>query len=380
MSKEQKRALLQIVLFLTTFVTTTMAGSWWVSQKTAFTSYFFTWNSEFTWNDFLNGMHFSIPFMLILTVHEFGHYVVARYHKVKATLPFYIPLPPFPLMIGTMGAVIRLLNPVPSNKQNFDIGIAGPLAGFVMTLIVLFYGFTNLPPAEYIFEIHPEYKKYGLDYAQHVYDHNDKGVDILIGKNLLFLFFEHVVADPSRMPNPHEIMHYPYLFAGYLALVFTFLNLIPVGQLDGGHVLYGLAGFKNHKRIASVFFVAFMFYAGLGNSYINPSQPIGELILWAAMYVAFLYLSFTGLRLSKRDTWMFAVVIFGIQFLLAKYLPSLQGYEGWLIFGFILGRFVGVQHPPCMIEEPLDTKRIVLGWLAILIFIISFSATPIVLR
>ena len=145
-------------------------------------------------------------------------------------------------------------------------------------------------------------------------------------------------------------------------------------------MLYGLAGFKNHKRIASVFFVAFMFYAGLGNSYINPSQPIEELILWAAMYVAFLYLSFTGLKLSKRDTWMFAVVIFGIQFLLAKFQPSLQGYEGWLVFGFILGRFVGVQHPPCMIEEPLDTKRMVLGWLAILIFIISFSATPIVLR
>jgi Zn-dependent protease len=97
----------------------------------------------------------------ILTAHEFGHYFVALYYRVKVTLPYYIPLPPG-FMFGTMGALIRMKSPVYSNKQNFDIGIAGPLAGFVVAIVFLGYGYSHLPPLEYVFQFHPEYQQYGL--------------------------------------------------------------------------------------------------------------------------------------------------------------------------------------------------------------------------
>jgi membrane-associated protease RseP (regulator of RpoE activity) len=367
--KETRRVIFQIMLFIATFITTTIAGAEWAYGKSVYI--------DFTWADFFSGMHFSIPFLLILTVHEFGHYFTAMYHKVKSSLPYYIPIPPFPLSIGTMGAVIRLRSRIHSTKQNFDIGIAGPLAGFVIAILVLVYGFTNLPPAEYIFQIHPEYEQFGLTYADHVYGPKEGVIDVVIGKNLLFLFFEKFVADPARMPNPHELMHYPYLFAGFLALVFTSLNLLPIGQLDGGHVLYGLVGFKIHRVVASVFFILFMFYAGLGSEYIHASRPLGELQWSIPLYVLFLYFCFTGLKLPVRDTVMYALLVFAIQFSASVLYPNVHGYSGWLLFGFVLGRFLGILHPPTEIEEPLDNKRKILGWIAIAIFIVSFTPNPI---
>ena len=330
---------------------------------------------DYSWAGFLSGLPFSIPFLLILTVHEFGHYFTAKYHGVKSTLPYYIPIPPIPFSIGTMGAVIRLKSKVYSKKQNFDIGIAGPLAGFVMAMAVLFYGFSNLPSPEYIFEIHPEYEEYGLNYAETVYENeNENIIDVTIGQNLLFLFFEKFVADPDRMPNPHEIMHYPILFAGYLSLVFTCLNLMPIGQLDGGHVVYGLFGFKVHRIIASVFFVLFVFYAGLGA--IDPTSGRASLIIWIPAYIGFLYFVMKGLGFPMRDTLMYALLMFAAQLILSWIVPGIKGYPSWLFFVFILGRFIGIQHPPSEIEEPLDAKRIVLGWLCLIIFIITFTPAP----
>ena len=276
-----------------------------------------------------------------------------------------------------MGAVIRIQQKIHSKKHNFDIGIAGPLAGFVIALAVLFYGFTHLPPPEYIFEIHPEYEEYGLAYGEIVYNTQKENVlDVTIGKNLLFLFFENFIADPTRVPNSHELMHYPFLFAGYLSLFFTWLNLLPIGQLDGGHVLYGLFGFRTHRVIASILFVILLFYSGLG--VVNPRDSLDNLMYWIPGFVLFLYLALTGLGLSKRDTIMYALIIFAAQLLITWLLPKVEGYPGYLIFIFIVGRFLGIQHPPCEIEEPLDSKRVVLGWLALLIFILCFSPAPIV--
>ena len=148
MSKETRAIVIQILLFILTLVATTMAGAGWTHGK-YFLSFHPTWiiaiNTDFSWNDFLSGLTFSIPFLAILTVHEFGHYFTAIYNRVKTSLPYYIPFPPIPFSIGTMGAVIRLRSKVYSKKQNFDIGIAGPLAGFVMAIIVLVYGFATLP-------------------------------------------------------------------------------------------------------------------------------------------------------------------------------------------------------------------------------------------
>lgn len=378
MLKEHKRILLQVALFVATFVTTTIAGAQWAYGRSVF-------SEDYTWQDFGSGLAFSVPLLLILTVHEFGHYFVALYHKVKASLPYYIPIPPipyFPFNIGTMGAVIRLRTRPVSNVQNFDIGVAGPLAGFVVALIILFYGFQTLPPPEYIYQFHPEYEQFGPDYASVVYSEEylkEHGpvLDITIGSNLIFWIFEHTVADPASVPNPHEIMHYPILLACYIALFVTCLNLLPIGQLDGGHVVYGLFGFRIHRVIARVSFLALMFYAGLGLSYIDPKLPQGELLIGILGYLMFLFLAFRGLVMSTRDTVMYVLLMFALQFSLMVYMPGIKGYEGWLLFAFLLGRFIGVEHPRSEIEQPLDINRVIVGWIALLVFILCFSPAPI---
>ncbi len=370
MIKNLKQPLIHLSLFVVTFVTTTLAGAEWVFGKSVFAP-------EFSWQDFINGMSYSIPFLFILTAHEFGHYFTAIYYRIKTSLPYYIPLPPLGFMFGTLGALIRIRGVVQSKQQHFDIGIAGPLAGFVVTIGLMIYGFTHLPPPEYIFQFHPEYAKYGLDYASHVYQTENMlpgTADVVLGKNLLFVFFEKFVADPTRVPNVHEIMHYPYLFAAFLSLIFTSINLLPIGQLDGGHVLYGLLGYKGHKQVATVIFLVFLFYAGLG--YVNPAESDENLLLHIPLFLGFMYFSLMGLRLGWKDTLMYAVIIFAAQYLIATFLHW-QGYSGWLLFAFIIGRFIGIAHPPSMIEEPLSIERKILGWIALLIFVISFTPNPI---
>lgn len=367
-----KRYFIHGCLFLLTLITTTLAGTEWIEGK------FIFYSEGYTWNDFLNGLYFSIPFLGILTAHEFGHYFVAKFHKVKTSLPYFLPMW-FGFIgapsLGTLGAIIRLDSITRSRKQYFDIGIAGPLAGFVVALLVLTYGFANLPPKEDIFKIHPEYAQYGLDYPKYVY--NDSTESIIMGSNLLFEFFKTQVADPDLLPHDNELMHYPFIFAGFLALFFTALNLIPVGQLDGGHVLYGLIGAKGHRYVASAVFVLFVFFAGLG--LFTPYDPMEEL-LWAPIYVGFLYLVFSSMPLKlNRDKLMLAVAVFTLQFLISYFDPTIIGFEGWLLFAFVIGRFLGVQHPPVSINTPLDTKRKILGWIALIIFVLCFSPSPLII-
>lgn len=378
MHSESRRILVQVILFVATFITTTIAGAQWSFGYSVF-------GENYGWNEFSSGFAFSIPLLLILTVHEFGHYFVAMYHKVRASLPYYIPIPPipyFPFNIGTMGAVIRLRTRPASNVQNFDIGIAGPLAGFVVALIVTFYGFRTLPPSDYVFQFHPEYEQFGANYKDIVYSEaymkeHSPVLDITIGSNLMFWIFANTVAEPDRVPNPHELMHYPVLMACYIALFVTCLNLLPIGQLDGGHVIYGLFGFRRHRVIARAFFLALMFYAGLGLEYINPSLPRNELLLGIGGYLLFLFLAFRGLMMTGRDTIMWVLLVFATQFSLMAFVPGIKGYEGWLLFAFVLGRFLGVEHPPSDIEHPLNRGRVILGWIALLVFILCFSPAPI---
>jgi membrane-associated protease RseP (regulator of RpoE activity) len=376
MHKEQKRILFQVALFLTTFVTTTMAGSVWSYSKSVLMP-------DYTWHDFLLGLEYSIPLLFILTVHEFGHYFVAMYHKVKASLPYYIPVPlPFFGNIGTMGAIIRLRTRPESNIQNFDIGLAGPLAGFIAALLFLFYGFQTLPPPEHIYKFHPEYEQYGPNYAEVVYSkeyiqEHGPAFGVKIGSNLLFWLFEKTVDDPRRIPNPQEMMHYPLLLACYIALFITCLNLLPIGQLDGGHIVYGLFGYRIHRIIAVVFFVALLFYAGLGLPYIDPELPRKQLLMGIGGYLLFLFWAFRGLRLPLTQTLLCALVMFGVQFALMVYIPGIRGYIGWILFAFILGRFIGIEHPPSDIERKLDSNRVILGWIALVIFILCFSPAPL---
>jgi membrane-associated protease RseP (regulator of RpoE activity) len=430
MRSETKRILFQIALFFITFITTTLAGAEFCFSKSIYGLDELgnvSINPDYKWADFSHGMGFSIPLMLILTVHEFGHYFTAMYHKVKASLPYYIPIPPlpyFPSLLGTMGAVIRLRERPKSSVQTFDIGLAGPLAGFIVALMVTFYGFKNLPEPEYIFQFHPEYEKYGLDYADTVYTQEyidaykislvDSLIrsnpalqkdsvqlreaasqpmvyDIAIGTNLIFWFFEKTVADPERIPNPHEMMHYPILWAAYVALFITCLNLLPIGQLDGGHVVYGLFGYKTHKIIATVFFIALIFYAGLGLSHLSNKEEVSigipgfaqvavrTFVIAIPIYLLFLYICFKGLRQSSRDTFMYALLMLAVHLVLIQYAPEVKGYEPWLLFGLLIGRLVGIQHPPSEIEQPLDSRRVILGWITLLIFVLCFSPAPIIM-
>jgi hypothetical protein len=369
-----RRLALHVGLFLLTFVTTTLAGSEWVHGASI-------WSGSYTWQDFQAGIPYSASFLFILSVHEFGHYFTAVYHRVKVSLPYYIPLPPMLFMIGTLGALIRLRSRVTSKQQTFDIGIAGPLAGLIAALIVLWYGFATLPPPEYIFQFHPEYEQYGLDYANHVYssEYMAKGtVDVNVGKNILYYLFERFVADPVRVPNVHEIMHYPFLLAGFLALVITSINLLPLGQLDGGHILYGLLGFERHRQVARVVFIAFVFYAGLG--FIKLVGPDSDPLWYGGLYLGFLYVALMGLRFSPQDTLMVASAILAGQVALSWLLPAVAGYQGWLLFIFVIGRFIGVEHPPNEIEEPLSQGRRWLGWFALLVFVLTFAPAPLEIR
>jgi hypothetical protein len=381
------------LLFTVTFIVTTIAGAEWIYGRLfaypgpgfLFVVPGFSYiipvitivGPGLSFAEIISGIEYSIPFLAFLTFHEFGHYLTARYYQVKVSLPYYIPLwTGFTgiLSFGTMGAFIRIREPIKSRLEYFDIGIAGPLAGFVIALFVLFYGFTHLPPADHIYSIHPEYREYGENYADHFY--NEPG-GFYLGDNLAFLFFKKFVAtDPALVPNPHEIIHYPWLFAGFLALFFTALNLLPIGQLDGGHVLYGLFGLENHRKISTVMFLLLLFYGGLG--LITPYDPIEDLWLYIPIYIGFLYLVMRSMQVTERTRLLLATAIFSVQFITVMFLPVNRGYAGWLVFAFIIGRFLGVNHPPAIFDRPLSTGRKILGWIALIIFIISFSPRPFV--
>lgn len=374
LDKKQKTLFIQIGLFILTVITTTLAGAEWSRN-----SYIILGMS---WDDFVAGFEFSIPFLGILTVHEFGHYFTAKYHKIKVSLPYYIPMwlgfiggP----SIGTMGAFIRIREHIASRMKYFDVGVSGPVAGFIVAVAVLWYGFANLPEKEFIYEIHPEYLEYNsIDEAIEATD----GFAIKLGGNLLFDFFKEYVADPDRLPHQNEIMHYPWLLAGYLALFFTALNLLPIGQLDGGHVLFGLVGPKKHAIISRVLFTIFLFYAGLGwlttADLENTSlDSIGGFLISLAAYLFIIYWCAFSVFKENRDRLLYATVLLTVQFFVSS-IFKIEGYSGWLLFSLLIGRFIGVDHPPVVDNRPLSIGRQILGWIALIIFVLCFSPQPLV--
>lgn len=411
MPSKVKTYLIHSSLFIVTLITTTLAGAEWKFGRS-----FVYGDALLGWPEFVQGFYFSIPFLAILTVHEFGHYFTAKFHKARVSLPYYIPmwLGIVPA-IGTMGAFIRIKTPFQTRKQYFDVGIAGPLAGFILALGVLFYGFTHLPPPEYIYSIHPEYKAYGLEYDKYVYTYQyqrtqdsllyvqmqadakalatEKGEKyvsepfepreeyvLALGTNLIFEFFEEVVADKRLVPNHYEMIHYPFLFAGFLALLFTALNLIPIGQLDGGHILYSLIGERNHRKASAALFIGFVFYAGLGfftpQEFSVPDTIYYDKLLQLFLYIWFLNVLFSRLTENRQTVLMTSLSVVAAQFVVCLVFPNAQGYMGWLVFSFILGRFLGIYHPNVPYDEPLDWKRKVLGWFALVVFILCVSPMP----
>jgi membrane-associated protease RseP (regulator of RpoE activity) len=396
MQSSSRTYLIQAILFILTVITTTMSGAEWIFGNTfSFVFDFFRLigndspelqaasEKAMGWPEFIRGFQFSIPFLAILTIHEFGHYFTAKAHHVKVTLPFYIPLWfGISQSIGTMGAFIRITSVVKSRLKFFDIGIAGPLAGFFAALAVLWYGFTHLPPLEYIYAIHPEYERFGSSYGQFVYE-NSAG-NIALGDNILFWLFKNFVADPALLPHDYEMIHYPFIFAGYLALFFTSLNLIPIGQLDGGHILYGLIGKQKFDIVAPVLFGIFVFFAGLGlfrpeSFAIGSDELFYEQLLYLFFYIYFIYICFRRTFEAASTAIIISLMIVVAQFAVAYLLPEQEGYSGFLPFVFILGRILGVKHPDTEDNRPLDTPRIIMGIFALFVFMLTFSPRPFII-
>jgi len=156
----------------------------------------------------------------ILLAHEMGHYLTCRYYRIDATLPFFIPAP---TLIGTMGAFIKIKSPITRKHQLFDIGAAGPLAGFVLALPAIFYGIS-------LSKIVPAIPSEG---------------SIVFGDSLLMK--QAVVLFLKDIPAGYDIIVHPIAFAGWVGVLVTALNLFPIGQLDGGHILYAFLGSRSRK-------------------------------------------------------------------------------------------------------------------------------------
>ncbi|HAL56695.1 MAG TPA: site-2 protease family protein [Bacteroidetes bacterium] len=286
------------------------------------------------------GLEYSFAILFVLGMHEFGHYFAARFHDVKVTLPFFLPFPPLPFFLnfGTLGAVIRTRSVVPSRKAMFDIGVAGPLAGFVACILLLVYGLLALPQTDFILSIHPNYD-FTLDA-----DPTSQGVPLEFGPSLMYSILAHFLTDPTVqfVPPMSEIYHYPFLCVGWFGLFVTAMNLIPIGQFDGGHLIYTMFGEK-HRLIARVSFVV-LILLGL------PS--VVESVLRTLLSY-----------LQHQDV--------------GQIIPfSEYSWAGWFIWGMISLYLVKLYHPPVPDETPLDETRMRIGWLAVIIFVLCFSFIP----
>jgi membrane-associated protease RseP (regulator of RpoE activity) len=195
-----------------------------------------------------------------------------------------------------------------------------------------------------------------------------------IGNSLIFYFFETFVADPTRVPNHLEIQHYPFLFAGFITLFFTALNLLPVGQLDGGHITYGLFGPRAAGIISRIFVLFCVLYGGIGLIEYKVSDWLFPFLIYVA------YAFFVVIRVTGRDKPLYATLIVGC-ILLIQYLispkASLEVNAIWLVYAFMAVSLIGLDHPPAAVIEPLGLKRKIIGYLALVIFIISISPRPI---
>lgn len=249
------------------------------------------------------GLKFSFSLLFILTCHEAGHYIACRLYGVDATLPYFIPTPPLIGPAGTLGAFIKILSPLPSRRATFDIGVAGPIAGFVALIPISIIGFLTM-------EVAP---------VQPTIETNGSGgiyfSDALFTKALAFFF---------NVDLTQPIYSNPFYFAAWIGLLVTALNLIPSGQLDGGHAVYAVLGEKIHSWTGKIAFVAMVILSAIGLYFY--SSP------------------------------------------------------GTILFTILLGVMMRVGHPEPLDDSPLDGKRKVVAFLTLVIFILCFTPFPIQIR
>lgn len=330
-------------------------------------------------------MLFGVSLLLFLTVHEFGHYFAAKRHHVDVTLPFFIPLP-F-IGIGTLGAVIRIRQHVPDLRSLFDIGVAGPVAGFVIALALLVGSLVYLPPPEYLLDVdgHRELKAIIIESGSFpdempVSEVDESTVVIVVGQTLLY---RAVTSFFDDVPPMYEMYHYPVLFAAWLALFFTALNLLPVGQLDGGHVLYSLVGPRWHRLLARGFVLLLLISGGVGLQ-LEPGPGVTEMREWLGPYnwlaltaVYYLYLRkvFGGNHALIAPS-LLGVVAVTLALVLVPSVGAPIGHSGWLIWCLLIVFLIKVDHPPVLHTAPLSPGRRLLGIAAMIIFVLCFSVRP----
>ncbi len=389
-----KTILIHSLLFLAAAATTMFAGAELVSGKYWLNmDGFFPESRMLSLEDLWLGLPYSLSFLAFLSFHEFGHYFTTRYHKVKASLPYYIPFfVPIPgvLNIGSLGAVIRLRQVPSTTRKYFDIGIAGPLAGFVISLLLLGYGFTHLPDREsYMSAVEPDYERYfghvpsEEELFAYIEAEAADGDDIQVmayhvGSSLLFEAMKAVlVDDPEQVPSHFDLLHYPFLFVGYITLFFTALNLLPIGQLDGGHIIYGMFGRKAAGFVARFAVIGLLFSGGTGLVDFRGIDAWGFL----SVGIYLLFIIFVMSKVLGKERWkevaLISLLLFLMQTLIKWNLPDLQPNMIWLVYTLLVVQVVGLDHPPATFEHRVNRPRQILGWVAMAIFVLCFTPTPL---
>ncbi len=363
-------------LFILTFISVTYVGIMWVGQSAGVESYFEMWPQ---------GMLFAVLLLAFLATHEFGHYFAAVYHNIRVSLPYFIPIP---IGIGTMGAVISIRERIKTTTKLFDVGISGPIAGFIVSLFILIYGFATLPDPTFMenFAEHDEiiahiHETGSFPDEPIIPEGQEMGV-IVLGDTMLYSFLASFFDD---VPPMHEMYHYPFLFAGWLGLFFTALNLMPIGQLDGGHILYSLVGYERHKMIARVCFGGLTLLAGieaipfLHQQIIEflPNYPMASTVIWALVLFFLLKKAF-----KNSYDWIGPVWALSLIGSVGYLLISGDGFEQigsliWVFWCFFLAYFVKMEHPPVVYKEPLSPTRRYLGWISMIVFVLCISPSPI---
>ncbi|MDE3154902.1 MAG: site-2 protease family protein [Acidobacteriota bacterium] len=282
--KFRDRTWLVVLLFLATMFLTTAVGA---SQYAAFASNFLNVPIAVNWALVVRGLWYSVTILAILGAHEFGHYFACRYYDVDASLPYFLPAP-LPLT-GTLGAFIRIREPIPSKRMLFDIGIAGPIAGFIVAVPALFLGISM----SRVIPLPPDFQ--GLQ----------------LGEPLLFKAAEWLIW--GSIPHGWSLNLHPVGFAAWFGMLATALNLFPIGQLDGGHVTYAVLGRR------STYITIAMMAVTVGLTFLSLS--------WAAWTVLLAIMLFSfGLRhprtldehvpLDRKRLWLalFALIMFVLCF------------------------------------------------------------------
>jgi membrane-associated protease RseP (regulator of RpoE activity) len=295
---------LPLILMAATFLSTFYVGSGMVLGRT-----------PATLAELGTGWVFSVPLMGILMAHEFGHFFAGKYHDVDISPPFFIPVPFF--LLGTMGAVIQMRERIRSRNALLDIGAAGPLGGMAVAVPVVIYGIASspveaLPEANYMVE----------------------------GHSLLYAGLLTALKGP--IPAGYDIMLTPTALAGWAGLLVTMINLLPFGQLDGGHIAYALLG-PRQDRISA---------------WVIRGLPLLALIVCAAYGIPSYLAGDRGDRLVYNAT------------------AGMQWFV-WALVLLALTRATGAKHPPTE-DSNLSPARRIVGWGTLSLFLLLFM--PVWLR